>query len=200
MIVDTQPKATMRRRGSDRVRSVEGHRPRAGEATPGELDQLTPRQIDRFWYAVDKSAGADACWPWLKSSTIWGYGRIGFGPAGKQRTYNASRVALYLATKITGEVAMHSCDNRLCCNPAHLSWGSQADNIADCVKRGRLPSAPRTSKLTDAQAAEIRTRYMKGLGATLAREYGVSITIVHNILSGRTHNGRKPGRQRKVQP
>jgi alpha/beta superfamily hydrolase len=35
------------------------------------------------------------------------------------------------------EVARHSCDVTLCCNPAHLLPGTQFDNIQDRVARGR---------------------------------------------------------------
>lgn len=36
-----------------------------------------------------------------------------------------------------GAFALHACDNKSCCNPAHLRWGSHADNMADKVARGR---------------------------------------------------------------
>ena len=37
-----------------------------------------------------------------------------------------------------GKVVMHSCDNPKCINPAHLSLGSQSDNLLDCAAKGRL--------------------------------------------------------------
>ena len=36
-----------------------------------------------------------------------------------------------------GMVVMHSCDNRECFNPAHLSIGTQKQNIEDAVLRDR---------------------------------------------------------------
>jgi len=35
------------------------------------------------------------------------------------------------------DVVMHTCDNTRCINPEHLAVGSQADNIADMVGKGR---------------------------------------------------------------
>ena len=36
-----------------------------------------------------------------------------------------------------GNVILHSCDNPPCCNPDHLKLGTQADNVADMLAKGR---------------------------------------------------------------
>ena len=43
-----------------------------------------------------------------------------------------------------GECVLHKCDNPECVNPANLFAGSQLDNIADRVAKGRNKSGPNT--------------------------------------------------------
>jgi hypothetical protein len=110
---------------------------------------------DRFWSLVngpwvDPRRGAGDCWEWMgatigsrrpKSLAVnkpWKrYGRFWLPP----RLVNAHRAALILTIGDPPDdsmVAGHRCDGSLCCNPSHLQWESQADNIAEAVARGRL--------------------------------------------------------------
>ncbi len=86
---------------------------------------------------------------------------------------------------------MHLCDNPGCVNPRHLSSGSQFDNMRDMTQKGRRATGSKVanrghlhpqSKLTEAQAREIRTRANAGeLGRLLAKEFGISQNIVSKI-------------------
>lgn len=94
----------------------------------------TPEQ--RFWAKVDRS-NPNGCWPWLGSKRKRGKGHGYFMVDGK--SISAHRYALILATggDRPGMEACHTCDNPPCCRDDHLFWGTNADNMADMVKKGR---------------------------------------------------------------
>lgn len=163
---------------------------------------------DRFWSKVDRSAGPDACWPWLGSVDPNGYGWFSIG--GRMR--QSHRVALELALHRTLErleLSLHMCDNPTCCNPhvAHVHLGTHKMNHDEMRERGRMRpatgAANRSTKLTPSQVQEIRSlraqwtkdnpermRVAKGspisVGALAAR-YGVSGQAIKQVLCGATH-------------
>lgn len=88
----------------------------------------------RFWAKV-QIGGPDECWPWTKAHNEHGYGLIRV--AGKN--VKAHRVALIQGGEDPGPSVkvLHSCDNPPCCNPGHLRFGSQRENVEDMHARGR---------------------------------------------------------------
>jgi hypothetical protein len=107
---------------------------------------------------------------------------------------------LILAAKLgrplrKGYCACHSCDNPRCINPAHLWEGTQEENIADCVKKGRqnlvlppvrLGSKHAQAKLTEADIPEIRKLLDLGISQRLiALKYGVSQSLISRIKLGK---------------
>ena len=103
---------------------------------------LVPRGGDptvRFCACVDKSAGPEGCWTWLRGLDKDGYGKftVSVGVQ-KQRHVRASRYAFELTHGYPPmKLATHSCDNPSCCNPAHIEDASQKKNREDCAARGR---------------------------------------------------------------
>ncbi len=153
-----------------------------------------------FWSHVEVVEGA--CWPW-RGATLRGYGKFNSRALG--RTFSAHRFA-YEAVRgpiPEGQNVLHRCDNPPCCNPDHLFLGTQADNVADMVAKGRGASGDRSgsrrhperlprgerhgmAKLSAEQVAEIRATPMKrGMQRAFARRFGVSEATVSYILSGK---------------
>jgi hypothetical protein len=81
-------------------------------------------------------------------------------------------------------VLLHSCDTRACTNTRHLRRGTQTENMADKVKRGRHLKGEQMSnaKLDEAKVAHIRSS--TETRAALARLYNVSPGLVSAIRLG----------------
>ncbi len=119
------------------------------------------------------------CIIWTGHKNNHGYGSIG-SESQKGRMLLAHRVSYEIAHGPISDsiMVLHSCDNPSCVNPDHLFLGTQADNIADMVSKGRGPNGTKAwnSKLTDNDILEIRNRYASGgvTQRTLSDEFGIS--------------------------
>jgi hypothetical protein len=90
-----------------------------------------------------------------------------------------------------GMHVLHKCDVRCCVNPQHLFLGTNADNIADRVKKGRslrrCGEAAPTAKLTQAQVNEIRRLLAEGMKhREIAALMAVTMSMVAHISAGRS--------------
>lgn len=143
---------------------------------------------ETFWSYVDKSNGPDACWHWTRCLNSAGYGCAYNG----KRTISASRLAWIYTHGDPGELhVLHHCDNRLCCNPAHLWAGTNSDNVADKVKKGRVPpmagSKNPRAKLREDDVPEILRLYREsGLSQSkIAKMFGVNQQSISNVVTGK---------------
>jgi hypothetical protein len=84
---------------------------------------------------------------------------------------------------------LHRCDVRACINPAHLFLGSNADNVADMVAKGRNSAGERNghAKLTRAAVQNVSARLLAGeKGSAIALALGVSARAISSIKQGRS--------------
>lgn len=157
------------------------HAARKGKSPFGESPEAA------FWSKVDRSGGPDACWIWTGAPGGWGYGRMMINGERKP----SHRIAWELTNgQIPHDMLVcHHCDTPLCCNPAHLFLGTDADNNADKMAKGRGNTCrgekTGTSKLTAEQVLEIRARYRpyEVMQADLAAEFGVSVGCIESVVN-----------------
>lgn len=151
---------------------------------------------ERFWSKVDILENTFACWLWTAARRPLGYGAFNVGHInGKKRTLIASRVAYELATGEAippGLHVLHACDNPPCVNPGHLFLGTDADNIHDCMAKGRFRPQPHygndnaAAKTTPAAVREMRSLYASGVKVReLVRLYGLSQPTINRIIARR---------------
>lgn len=91
--------------------------------------------VDRFWARVQKNP--DGCWlfagaKWCPAGHIYLAREDGSRVSAHRFSYE-----LHFGPIPKGLVVMHSCDVPRCVNPAHLSVGTQRDNVHDAMAKGR---------------------------------------------------------------
>jgi hypothetical protein len=141
-----------------------------------------------FWGRIEKSA---KCWNWQGPVDSRGYGHVSWD--GKNTRAHRLAYTLTCGPIPTGEghhgtVVMHSCDNKLCCNPAHLSLGTHADNMADLKAKGRRKNIGTGEEngravLSIGDVERIRND-VRGT-RTIAKEYPVSRSAIQRIKTGK---------------
>lgn len=99
----------------------------------------------RLWSKVDMSKGPEGCWEFTGATNGNGYGVISRpGDSNGVPKYYAHRLSYCLANGLDYDdlppdlEILHSCDNRRCCNPQHLSLGTSKDNKQDAIMKNRM--------------------------------------------------------------
>lgn len=125
------------------------------------------------------------CWEWIGAKKWSGYGNLHVD--GKRIT--CPQAAWYLEHNEwpAGRFVLHSCDNRLCVNPAHLRLGTHYENIADATARNRWAKGERHGmcKFSESTVRKIAEAILSGQPTMgIAKKYGVSAPTVSDIRHG----------------
>lgn len=152
-----------------------------------------------FWELLDKNTPS-GCWNWTKGLATNGYGIVYAGRKylGERAAHRTAWVLENARPVPTGLFVLHHCDNRRCCNPAHLFIGTKSDNSQDCVRKGRnyVPTLEErrkcyatrntargervgTSKLSTSDVVSILASPLKGV--VLAQQFNVHPALISMI-------------------
>ena len=137
-------------------------------------------------YFIDEKS--NGCWECLdiKPNTR---GYIQVRIANVKRYLHRIVCALVYTNEIPGAHVLHACDNTACINPAHLRFGTHAENMMDKQERGRSACLPGVSNpnsgLTREQVLSIRG---SRLGSTkLGRIFNVSASCICRVKNRDTY-------------
>ena len=149
----------------------------------------TRSPIQRFCRKVHIPADSSQCWIWTGARFHYGHGA--FAPDGRVPRNIGAHRWLYqwvhgveLPQNIT---VNHHCDNPPCVNPQHLYAGTQQDNVADMIRRGRQAQGTQTAA---ARLSEADVRTIRSSSQTvrqLARQFGVTDWTIYKVLQGKSY-------------
>jgi DNA-binding transcriptional regulator YhcF (GntR family) len=157
--------------------------------TGSRVDSETrQRKIDKFWERVERSSEI-ACWPHSGRVNESGYVRIKF--MGAMQYVHRIAISLHLDRPLeTGEVVLHKCNNRRCCNPYHLSVGTIVENNRQIIADGRVGKRTGKRRLTKDEVLKIKQGLAMGQGTwQLAKAFDMSKQGIRDIKNKKTWKG-----------
>jgi len=151
--------------------------------------------IDRFFTHVNKDTES-GCWEWTASiRSSYGSFHLNGKTAQAHRTswvIHFGDIPKDADDHYRTKHVLHTCDNHLCVNPAHLFLGDVHDNMSDKIRKHRQNtpkgSEAANSKLNEEKVMEARRLFMfeRVKLKTLAERYGVSVPAIQKAIYRKT--------------
>ncbi len=160
-------------------------------ATQGSAATRSTGFENRFW---ERTVKFEDCWEWFGRTNKKRYGLIRKG----KKAYATHRVSWEMHNgPIPDKMhVLHHCDMPWCVNPAHLWLGTNADNVADKMAKGRhrSPSGEdqKDSWLSWEEVHEIRALYWEQYlyQKDIAAQFGIHQSQVSKIVNGKQWQAR----------
>lgn len=166
--------------------------------TPAHL--FIPTDKERFYLHINEDGPIEyphlgPCHEWkAKGHTFWAMGKC----------WEASRYAWFMNF---GEIpkgvnVLHRCDNRKCVNLKHLYLGTQKQNIADMISRGRAAWV-RGARSPNSRISEAQVRLVRQLVGRpaypdeLAVLLDVEVETIKRVLRNQTYVDAEPKEESK---
>lgn len=145
----------------------------------------TPSLVERLNARVTKGE-PDQCWPWTGAMRN-GYGCIKHDG----RVHSTHKVSFVIAKGEVPEglIVTHSCDNKVCCNPAHLVAATPGANVREMHERIDVNyahgSKAYNAVLNDDLVRQIHAlKIVHGIGERkIARTLGISYQPVKGVIA-----------------
>lgn len=140
---------------------------------------------------VPSDLSENECWEYTGFLNHDGYGQYS-DEQHRTRRIHRDVFELHHGPLAQGEIVRHTCDNRACCNPAHLLKGTQLQNMRDCIERGRFPDrageANGRAVLNEQLVRDLRKLYSSGMWSygLLGQLFGIKKTTIAYLLKGKS--------------
>lgn len=140
----------------------------------------------------DRCEEVGDCWIWQQAVSTNGYPILRRRPG---PCLLVRRVVVELAGRpaATRQPVVCSCDEKLCCNPAHLKSSSNSDVGKKAAKKGAFSGKARGAKIAASKRAAGKLtmddaraiRASSETGPILAARYGVNRSLIQSIRTGK---------------
>lgn len=150
--------------------------------------QQSKKAIALFLKAKTKPSES-GCWEWQAGKYKVGYGASPASCGGGRYAHRAMYAAV-IGEIPKGMYVLHSCDNRLCINPEHLSLGTHLDNIKDMHAKNRqrggsLPNENNPScKFSDEEILRMRQAKRHMTLRAMTSHFKISESHLLRVLHG----------------
>lgn len=149
--------------------------------------------VEQFWGKIDKSGPVPAHRPELGPCWVWTADRLNrYGVFSlDSKLYYAHRASWEIRNGAIpgGLCVLHKCDNQPCVRPSHLFLGTQVDNYADMMAKGRsrfgsCGAENYAAKMNEIEVRAVRKLYQAGIQQRiLASALGVSAAAISRACS-----------------